>query len=50
MWDVSFPGGSVIKQSPANAGDTGSVPGLGSSHFAIVEQLILCTTAVGPLL
>ena len=26
-----FPGGSVVKNLPANAGDTGSVPGLGRS-------------------
>ena len=26
-----FPGGSVIKNLPANAGDTGSIPGLGRS-------------------
>ena len=26
---VSFPGGSVMKNSPASAGDTGSVPGWG---------------------
>ena len=26
-----FPGGSVIKNPPANAGDTGLVPGLGRS-------------------
>ena len=26
-----FPGGSVIKNSPANAGDTGTIIGLGSS-------------------
>ena len=26
-----FPGGSVAKDSPANAGDTGSIPGLGRS-------------------
>ena len=24
-----FPGGSVVKDTPANAGDTGSIPGLG---------------------
>ena len=24
-----FPGGSVVKNPPANAGDTGSIPGLG---------------------
>ena len=26
-----FPGGSVVKNLPANAGDAGSVPGLGRS-------------------
>ena len=26
-----FPGGSVVKNPPANAGDTGSTPGLGRS-------------------
>ena len=28
-----FPGGAVVKNPPANAGDTGSSPGLGSSHL-----------------
>ena len=28
---MSFPGGSVVKNTPANAGDTGSIPGLGRS-------------------
>ena len=28
-----FPGGSVVKNPPANAGDTGSIPGLGRSHM-----------------
>ncbi|XP_049550969.1 solute carrier family 35 member E3 isoform X3 [Orcinus orca] len=40
-WSVSalkllergFPGGSVVKHPPANAGDTGSSPGLGRSHM-----------------
>ena len=27
-----FPGGAVVKNLPANAGDTGSSPGLGRSH------------------
>ena len=27
-----FPGGAVDKTPPANAGDTGSIPGLGRSH------------------
>ena len=26
-----FPGGSVVKNLPANAGDAGSIPGLGGS-------------------
>ena len=28
---MRFPGGSVVKNSPANAGDSGSIPGLGRS-------------------
>ena len=28
-----FPGGSVVKNPPANAGDMGSSPGLGRSHM-----------------
>ena len=28
-----FPGGTVVKNPPANAGDTGSIPGLGRSHM-----------------
>ena len=27
--DGDFPGGTVVKNPPANAGDTGSSPGLG---------------------
>ena len=27
-----FPGGAVVENRPANAGDTGSSPGLGRSH------------------
>ena len=28
-----FPGGAVAENLPANAGDTGSSPGLGRSHM-----------------
>ena len=28
-----FPGGTVVENLPANAGDTGSCPGLGGSHM-----------------
>ena len=30
---VGFPGGAVVKNLPANTGDTGSIPGLGRSHM-----------------
>ena len=29
-----FPGGAVVESLPANAGDTGSSPGLGRSHMS----------------
>ena len=28
---MGFPGGSVVKNTPANAGDVGSIPGSGRS-------------------
>ena len=31
MYDVSFPGGSVVKNPPANVGDVSSIPGSGKS-------------------
>ena len=34
IWEIQgFPGGAVVKNPPANAGDTGSSPGLGRSHM-----------------
>ena len=30
---VGFPGGAVVENLPANAGDVGSSPGLGRSHM-----------------
>ena len=32
-YDQDFSGGTVVKNPPANAGDTGSSPGLGRSHM-----------------
>ena len=29
---MGFPGGAVVENLPANAGDTGSSPGVGGSH------------------
>ena len=31
--DGDFPGGPAVKNPPANAGDRGSIPGLGRSHM-----------------
>ena len=33
MMAGDFPGGSVVENPPANAGDTGSSPGPGRSHM-----------------
>ena len=30
---LGFPGGAAVENLPANAGDTGSSPGLGRSHM-----------------
>ena len=30
---LGFPGGAVVKNPPANVGDTGSSPGPGRSHM-----------------
>ena len=46
--DQGFPGGSVVKNPPANAGDTGSVPNLGRSHMP--RQLNPCFTIAEPVL
>ena len=34
MTGLYFPGGTVVKNLPVNAGDTGSIPGLGRCHIA----------------
>ena len=33
LWAWGFPGGAVVENLPANAGDTGLGPGLGRSHM-----------------
>ena len=33
--DRDFPGGSVVKNLPANAGDTGLIPDLGRYHMPL---------------
>ena len=43
-----FTGGTVVKNPPANAGDTDSVPGPGRSRA--VKQLSPCATITEPVL
>ena len=45
--DRDFPGGAVVKNPPANAQDTGSIPGPGRFPHA-AEQLSPCTTTTEP--
>ena len=40
----NFPGGSVVKNPPAKAGDMDSIPGPGTKIPHVSEQLNLCTT------
>ena len=37
-WD--FPGGTVVKNPPANLGGTGSIPGPGRSHIPWVPKVV----------
>ena len=46
---MGFPGGAVVKNPPANAGNTGSSPGLGRFPHA-TEQLSPCATTTEPVL
>ena len=54
MLCVGFPGGAVVGNPPANAGDTGSSPGPGGSHMpqsnsVCASQLLsLCSRAREP--
>ena len=47
--NMGFPGGAVVKNPPANAGDMGSSPGPGKIPHA-AEQLSLCATTTEPAL
>ena len=57
MVDIKgFPGGSVVKNPPANAGDTGLIPGLGqfleeemAAHSSILAWQIPWTEKRGRL-
>ena len=43
-----FPGGSVVKNLPSNAGGTSSIPGRGTKTPRALEQLCRCATALSP--
>ena len=43
-----FPGGPVVENPPANAGDMGSIPGRGTKIPHAVGQLSPCTTTREP--
>ena len=34
IFQLDFPGDTVVENSPANAGDMGSIPGLGGFHMS----------------
>ena len=44
-----FPGGPVVKNLPYNAGDMGSIPGLGTKIPHSGEQLSRCPTSAEPM-
>ena len=46
---AGFAGGSVVKNLPANAGDTSLIPGPGRFHMQ-QSQLSPCATTAGPVL
>ena len=45
-----FPGGSVVKHPPANARDTGSIPGLGRPHKRWSDKARVATTTEASVL
>ena len=47
--DVGFPGGSVVQNPPANAGDCGSIPGSGRSPGEGNDNLLHCSCLENPL-
>ena len=46
----AFPGDSVVKNLPANAGDTGSIPGPGKSHMLWGNLSLCVATTTEPVL
>ena len=48
MCPLGFPGGPVVKNPPANIGDMGSIPDLGTKTPYVAEQLSSCGTTPEP--
>ena len=46
--DLDFPGGPVVKNPPANAGNMGMIPGSGRFHMLEGNNCVLCTTSTEP--
>ena len=46
--DLNFPGGPVVKNTPCNAGDMGSIPGRGTRIPHAMGQLNACTATTEP--
>ena len=46
---MGFPGVSVVKNPPANAGDAGSIPGLGKSPGEGNGNLLQCSCLGNPM-
>ena len=44
-----FPGGPVVKNPSANAGDVGLIPGQGTRIPHAAEELKLCATTTEPV-
>ena len=47
-WCLGLPGGAMVKNPPANAGDTGSVPGSGRSPGEGNSHLLQCSCLENP--
>ena len=45
---LDFPGGPVVGNLPANAGDTGSIPDPGRFHMSKIPQLSQCASTTEP--
>ena len=46
---MGFSGDSVVKNPPANAGDSGSIPGLGRSPGEGNDNLLQCSNLGNPM-